>query len=122
MDSTTATLLRELATKLGTTSEYLWRVLLKQAFISGISDIIYYIALTIATIYLFWLHKKFSVENEKKQSLYYKKEWIILPMGAAGFILIIALLCAIGNIPDTIAALVNPEYWALDQILHKVKD
>ena len=49
MDSQSAVVIQNLANKLGTTSEYLWAVLIKQAPISGTVDLILY-ALTVAVI------------------------------------------------------------------------
>ena len=42
MNDQTLELIRDLAEKLGTTTEHLWGVLMTQAFISGIGDVIFW--------------------------------------------------------------------------------
>ena len=53
MNDQTVQLLRELAEKFGTTTEHLWGVLIKQAYISGVGDLITSIAFALAAIYVF---------------------------------------------------------------------
>lgn len=62
MNKNTEQLIRELSDKLGTTAEHLWGVLMKQAFISGVTDVITYLVL----ICLLWLAYRFVKQNTTK--------------------------------------------------------
>ena len=58
-------LLDDLSKKLGTTSEYLWGVLIRQAHVSATTTLLYFIIGIIAWIVFMKLHRKFSKENDK---------------------------------------------------------
>ena len=105
----------QLADKLSTTVPHLWEVLVKQAYISAIADIVFYFAIIINAV-LCWKAHKWAVRKEKYKG-YNNAEWYGL-MGAYGFFstaLLIVLVCSFGN---TITNLINPEYFALKQIFH----
>ena len=53
MNDQTAALLQNLANKLGTTSEYLWGILLRQATLSGTTDLIQYAILGVLTYFFY---------------------------------------------------------------------
>jgi hypothetical protein len=108
--------LEALATKLGTTSEYLWNILLRQAPITAVTDLIQY-AFTVFVCIL-WI-KKAKVFVAKISNDDWEEEhwiWIIL----ISVILGIFAIAAFFSFPNTIYALVNPEYWALDRILFRL--
>ena len=104
-------LLTQLATKLGTTVEFLWAVLLKQAFVSGIKSIIAIVLMWSITIALvvFLVKKKFEDDSHD------------LPAIGASIALVLGFNCLLflflegGN---AITALFNPEYWALNHIAY----
>ena len=114
-----ATLLEQLAAKLGTTTEKLWGVLVKQAAISGAVSFIESIIFALALIWVFrFIQKKTTPTGERDRS-----DWEDEGKGIAwiGFaiiapIVIVSVFCSIEN---TINAFLNPEYWALSQILKK---
>jgi len=60
MESYYVKVIEQLAQKLGTTTEYLWQVLVNQAYIDGIIGIIYIILTILAGYGLYRLHKYFS--------------------------------------------------------------
>jgi hypothetical protein len=103
-------LLTQLATKLGTTVEFLWAVLLKQAFVSGIKSIIAIVLMWSITISLvvFLVKKKF--ENESPEAI----------LGAifASILGLVSILLLLLEGGSAITALFNPEYWALNHIAY----
>ncbi len=111
-----APLLNELALQLGTTVEFLWGVLLRQAQVEVIKGITYWIILIVLiTVALKKVNFDFSepVENEDFPSFLF-----------AGILIttfIIALVMNVVNIDNILNALLNPEYWALQQILEVIK-
>jgi len=114
-------MLKTLAEKLGTTVEYLWEVLVRQAYVSAITDIIMLVLFIIAGT-LFWrFHKKCTDRG------WYNGEYpeyigvASIPMilgSVAYFIWFIVILISIHNM---ITGFANPEYWALQQILNQIK-
>ena len=117
MTEDTARLLDNLATKLGTTSEYLWTVLLKQAPVAagiGLMEVAIFAAIIVAYIKTIpWLLKG-AKDNR------YDVAWDIgLAVGAvASIILVFAIII---NLGAAATAILNPEYWALDKILGTIK-
>lgn len=111
--------LETLAVKFQTSVEYLWVVLVKQAFISGITDILQYILLTIGIVYLVKFSKAVILKREEFS------EGEALAAGILGTTVWvftgILVISAFLNLPDTVAAFVNPEFWALDYLLERVK-
>lgn len=109
--------LETLAAKLGTTSEYLWSILLKQAPISAITDLIQYGLLILACV--IWSKKmKNTIPKILNKGLNENHwAWVV----AISIMLGIFIIVAFFSIPNTIYALVNPEYWALDRLLSKLK-
>lgn len=113
MDDKTATLLQQLATKLGTTGEYLWGVLVRQAAVSGITDLIQY-GILFGCVYGYC---KWMTSGERDFESGGDSWPLALLLGVPlGIIVIIAFFC----FPNTITAFVNPEYWALKRVLSVV--
>jgi uncharacterized Tic20 family protein len=118
MNEQTAKLVEQLAQKLGTTADYLWSVLLKQAPISAITDLVFFAFTIILGVVIYKVHKHLLAEKDGNNSIYYDlEEGAVVPMIfvlVIWAIMFIACLCSIGNI---INGFLNPEYWALKEIL-----
>lgn len=114
MNESTEKLIRELAEKLGTTTEHLWEVMVKQAFYSGVIDLIQYGLLGVALIAYYKVGLvKFKV---------WEKADFIPGIGlllVVGLVLSFVTMFAMFSFGDTIIAFVNPEYWALKKILSR---
>jgi hypothetical protein len=122
MESVTV-LLRELAEKLGTTTEYLWGVLVKQAPISSISNL-FMVGLTILFSFGLWKLHKWLMGNyaDTKYSRYDEyEEAAIIPMVFLFIIIGVFIIAGFFTIPSIITGFLNPEYWALKEILSNVK-
>ena len=120
MNENTTKLIETLANKLGTTSEYLWRVLLKQAPIAATTELVFMVFLVIAGYFLWKAHKYLS-NNENSQSYYNEDSYeIIMIILACGYLAL--LLFSINSIPVIINGYFNPEYWALKEILNSLKN
>lgn len=113
-----------LATKLGTTAEYLWGVLLKQAPIAGVTGLLLILLMVVSTVGWCWFVWCKTTRLKKLKAggrPFQKADW---DNDTAGFALASVVVLLIFVIPTvgalltpTIAALINPEYWALRQIL-----
>lgn len=123
MNQQLSALLEKLATKLGTTTEYLWGVLVKQAYISATMSLLYLALSIVSGIILFKLHKAFLVE--KKEGNYSRNKYetneevgaIMAVLAVVWLILSVCLLCGLSNIFN---GYFNPEYWALKEILGSI--
>jgi len=114
-----------LAQKLGTTSEYLWFVLIKQATISGTIDLII-MSFWLSCIWIVYkfINNKFKEKNGYEPSSYQYNinhserltSLVIWSIASTVIILIIGMCLS-----DTISTFINPEYWALNKILTAVK-
>lgn len=105
-----AQLLTQLAEKLGTTAEHLWGVLIVQARIEVFVDL-FYVGLVGAGIYVMLkLHRRYW-SNADDSIPVFVFGWAILAIVSA------IVLLEMAEIPGL---LLNPEYWALKQILASV--
>lgn len=120
MNKETLQLIDKLAAKLGVATDYLWSVLIKQAFVSGITDIIQYVVIVALCIFLIKKHKHFC-NKDNKWSYYEMEDGLGIPMTIAGVVAAFLLLCLFFCVPNTFTKFANPEYWALEQILDTVK-
>jgi len=123
MDQKTLEALQALAAKLGTTAEYLWIVMVRQARVLFVVDLIMY-ALGGIALYALYKGIRACVEEDRKTN---EKEpgndkvGLLLMMSlliVCGFCIVLAMCF---YLPDTITKAINPEYWALQQILETVK-
>lgn len=109
-------MLRELAEKLGTTSEYLWTVMIKQAPIAASTIGIGYIAILAFAGILFCVYCKVdkAVKDGTNGDAYFI---VIIP----SVVWLVASLVGFSTtIREFVTALFNPEYWALKEILSQI--
>lgn len=111
MNEQTTKMIEELSQKLGTTVQHLWGVLVKQAPIDSTVDIF------VLTLWLYFQIRLLKVIRRKTEGR--SPEWdeklppYIFWFATAGFL----FLSFTYNINLIVAGFVNPEYWALKQIL-----
>jgi hypothetical protein len=122
MDDKTLQALTDLANKIGTTTEYLWGVLLKQAPLTGVIDLLLTVAWVLgAVMWCRYVLRKTTRPHPTDDDMYPCADWT----GEAAFfswlsavlVAIVAAVVVSGSLATTVAALLNPEYWALRQIL-----
>lgn len=129
METQTSEMLQKLAEKLGTTTEYLWNVLLKQAPISSTVTLFQFAVIGIASFLLYKVHRRLlkpSDDNEKSMYRYengYDKYGAAtgLPMILAAITLSFLIIVCLFSMDDIVNGYFNPEYWALETILKSVK-
>jgi len=118
-------LLEQLSQKLGTTTEYLWGVLIKQAHISATINLLQTIAVFVFGYGLYKIHRKLlkPESNDRHAETGYSKyqEGAAIPMIIAGIIFTIMAIACFCCLEDIFNGYFNPEYWALDKILDKIK-
>ena len=108
---------KALATSLKTTSERLFEILCKKYIISGIFKLTLCIVLT-CFIFLIvnFLKKRFKEDKELDNDL-------TVPISVSSFFILIVLLVIIYNNLETgLLYTFNPEYYALEEIIQKIKE
>lgn len=110
-----------LAAKLGVTSEYVWGVLVKQAHVEA-----YSLTLIAAVLGLLACMAGFAFRHSLKKlmapNVAYADEEIYGPICVVTAIASVGLTAAsLVNVYDAITPLLNPEYWALQQVLEVLK-
>ena len=123
MDEQTKQLLRELAVEFETTTSRLWEVMIQQASITATLDAIA-ASFLIGVTFIAWcfvMSKTTPKPNSLIPSLPHEAEWedeeavvvwaILIPVTAV----VIGLVSYL--ISTAVIAALNPEYWALQQIL-----
>lgn len=117
MDDKTLHALTTIADKLGTTAEYLLKVLLKQAPISGVIHLLICVFFIFASIALTkFVYSKTTTKDKYPE---WKDEGAFLAWVCVAVFFIYALSFFVFGIQEIVAAFLNPEYWALMQILKK---
>ena len=113
-------LLEQLAEKLGTTIEYLWGVLMQQAHVESVKNLIVIICsvlfLAVYSIKVVRMLKKWDeIEREDKEV------GAIIFGILGGFLAIASFVGIILGIDVFINTTINPEYWVLQEILLGLK-
>ena len=122
MNQQTEQLLRELAVRFETTTEHLWEVMIQQASITATMNAITAFFLTGATIitWCFVKAKTTPKPNSLIPSLPHEAEWdeeaaVVWPLLIIATIVVTGVVISL--ILTSVTASLNPEYWALQQIL-----
>ncbi len=122
MNEQTTKLIEQLAQKMGTTTEYLWSVLLKQAPIDATITLFQTICVMLFGCILWKIHKRLlkkDSEDKYSETGYEKhEEGVIIPMLVAVIIFLILFIACFFCFSDIINGYFNPEYWALRRILN----
>lgn len=124
MDEKTLLALTQLANKLGTTAEYLWGVLLKQAPISGGVDLLVMLVLVLLSMRLFrFVNQKTTTPPPDQNNPYPIAAWkdetgVALAWFGVWCFSVLVILHVVCDLNMVVAAFMNPGYWALSQIIH----
>ncbi len=101
-----------LSAKLGIASEQLWTILVKQAYICAIQNVIAIVIIIILSI-SWYLFAKYWV---KRMNMEGSDQWDGVIIGS-GVVAILAFLIGGIHLSRLIGYLINPEYYALSKIL-----
>jgi hypothetical protein len=113
-------LLSSLAASLGTTIEKLWSVYLHQAFVTGVQTSIMFVFINIISFFVLRKIHDIRLEEKEKESRFNNGASFLLQM--VFVVLIIIIVVVDFTMIDTIVTcFLNPSYWVLEQILHKIR-
>lgn len=121
MNDKTLDLLTRLADKFGTTVEHLWGVLIKQAAITAVAEIVMAMVMVAAWVWMFRFVRGKTTEKPETNDRYAQAEWEQDGALIAWIVVSIAALITCLQIYEALTtgatALLNPEYWALKQVM-----
>jgi hypothetical protein len=117
-DDKIANLLEELANKLGTTMEHLWNILIHQAYVEAFKNISIIAFFIIAEMLIFKYVIKY---NKGKRFEDIDDDFGFIAVILFIVILVLIIIIIMSLVPETIDAIFNPEYWALNHILKCIK-
>ena len=122
MDEKTLDALTFLATKLGTTSEYLWSALLRQAPIAGIADIILLVFFGAGLCWweIFLIRKKTEykyADEMTRRRLFWGIDAVAFGLATVIILSTLYFFMVVLSLNIIIASFANPKYWALKQII-----
>lgn len=115
-DNETVIALTALANKMGTTAEYLWKVLVKQAPLEAVKEGVGLLIMLIIGGLFYMSHTSLT-----KKKVYNKDTSYGIVMTFAILIWGITTTVFIYNTIIACIDVINPEYWALEQILEQLK-
>lgn len=116
MKNETAQLLEKIAEKLGTTTEYLWAILIKQAYIDAMTTLFQFVGIVVVSVLLYRLHKRLEATEQYDDS----EVKGILMLGSTA-VMGLVILVAFFQIPSVINGFFHPEYWALEEVLNSIR-
>lgn len=118
MNQDTLNALTALAEKLGTTGEHLWGVLLQQAWVSFWTDLVCDLAF-LALAYAMLQLSLFAYNHTDVVSFSGREGHALLCV-LAGLGSLMSVITVVCSIESTVTKLINPEYYALSQILKSI--
>lgn len=114
-------LLDSLAVKLGTTSEYLWKILMKQVYVEAAQDLVAVVFFSIFTYVgirgISWAKKDMKRENRSD----YDDTGFYVMIGSIAAIVFSAVVI-LACLNSFVAKIINPEYQSIKMIFDFIKD
>ena len=120
MNEHAAVVIQQMADKLGTTSQYLWSVLLKQAPVYVVISVIEAVIFCVFIYLYFKFLPKMKALADDYSNDGAAMTAVICIIGGA-ILSGIFILAIFVMFESAVTALVNPEYWALDKLLSAIK-
>jgi hypothetical protein len=109
--------LAELASKLNVSVEHLWGVLVRQAYIDGISSLctmLVCMVLGVAAVYAFFhLRRKFKTPDTERLTFYPPPPMDLMLLG---MVLLLLVVIALSNFYWVVSDFLNPEFYALQHL------
>lgn len=115
-------ILRVLAEKFNTTTEFLWEILIKQAYVHGVTSIICFLITSVLIFGWNWIWWRAEVGEETSRRDQGDRMFAIFMCRLFGLILVFIWTCLfLSGMFDVTTALINPEYWVIKQVLGGLK-
>lgn len=115
-----------IAANLGVAAEHVYGALLKQAMVSGLRSVVYIlICLAVGYVIIKMFKRIYSDVKEGEDGIFVDSFGIslggVFAIITGGVAIIILFFAVMSDISNATTALLNPEYWALKEILDTIK-
>lgn len=121
MNQDITVLLQQLASKLNVSFDVLWKALMREAFINGLTNLFYYAIIVASGIVIYKLKKKLDAKGKKSKNRIYLDNEAELFMSVVMIVWLLVAVSGIFSIGDTINSFFNPEYWVLKDIIRQAR-
>ncbi|MCP9283002.1 hypothetical protein [Bacillus safensis] len=109
----------KLAAKLGVAAEHVYGVLVKQAVVGGVLSTLMMIVAIIVAVFLTKSLAEKSREYQKHVGEYGLNPYQVIHWFTV-FALVVLSIAALTNGPDMVGKIINPEYYAIKEILDTI--
>lgn len=115
-----------IAANLGVAAEHVYGALLKQAMVSGLRSVVYIIiCLAVSYVIIKMFKRIYSDVKEGEDGIFVDSYGVslggVFALIFGGIAIIIMFFAIMADIGNATTALLNPEYWALKEILTTIK-
>lgn len=115
-----------IAANLGVAAEHVYGALLKQAMVSGLRSVVYIIiCLAVSYVIIKMLKRIYSDVKEGEDGIFVDSYGVslggVFALIFGGVAIVIMFFVIMTEISNATTALLNPEYWALKEILDTIK-
>jgi hypothetical protein len=122
MDDKSLAALDGLASKLGITTNHLYQIMVNQAPVNAIGQLILLVCSTIAVLVFLYIGTTTIWRAETQEGKATKKQvWLIVMSLIIALIATIVFLGTVWHVPDILTGFKNPEYWALKELKETTK-
>lgn len=115
-----------IAANLGVAAEHVYGALLKQAMVSGLRSVVYIIICLAVSYAILKMFKRIYADvKEGEDGIFVDSFGVslggVLALVFGGIAIILMFFAIMSDISNATTALLNPEYWALKEILDTIK-
>ena len=115
-----------IAANLGVAAEHVYGALLKQAMVSGLRSVVYIIiCLAVSYLIIKMFKRIYSDVKEGEEGIFVDSYGVsiggVIALIFGGIAIVIMFFATMSDISNATTALLNPEYWALKEILDTIK-
>ena len=115
-----------IAANLGVAAEHVYGALLKQAMVSGLRSVVYIIiCLAVSYLIIKMFKRIYSDVKEGEEGIFVDSYGVsiggVIALIFGGIAIVIMFFAIMSDISNATTALLNPEYWALKEILDTIK-
>jgi uncharacterized membrane-anchored protein len=109
-----------MSAKLGVAAEHLYAILVRQSYVSAITELITLAIFLVVSGYAFYFCYKKYWKTQQEKNWSDEDQWFVSSI-ILGIVFGIVVIIALFVIPDAIGRFINPEYYAIKELLEVAK-